>query len=84
MNELEEVFNAEKHYRVCFDSVNMIDSVIDGNSFFDTQEEKNDCVRRNVEHLKYMTKKLSSENFDLEKLYNAISKGEEYLSLNNL
>jgi len=84
MNELEEVFNAEKHYRVCFDSVDMIDSIIIGDLFLRTQEEKNDCVRRNVEHLKYMTERLSSEGFDLVQLNDAISKGEEYLSLNNL
>ena len=41
-----------QHFTACGHSVDLINAIIDGTQMVDeTQEEKNDCVDRNVRHL---------------------------------
>ena len=47
-----------QHYKAMGDSVKLIDDILTGEAMQDeTAEEKKDCVKRNVEHLKIMVAK---------------------------
>ena len=56
--EVPSTEEKEQHYKAMGDSVTLIHDVIAGNAMTEeTDEEKKDCVKRNVEHLKIMVAK---------------------------
>lgn len=81
-NVVLEVPSAEEiaqHYKAMGDSVTLIHDVIAGNAMADeTDEEKKDCVTRNVEHLKIMVAKDFWTDEDMQPSNEAIIAGEAY------
>jgi hypothetical protein len=79
----DEVLTAEeiaKHYSAMGDSVNLINGIIDGTEMADSeQEDKNDCVDRNVRHLEIMVAKDFWTSEDMTDVNSAISAGKTYL-----
>jgi hypothetical protein len=68
-----------QHYKAMGDSVTLIHDVIAGNAMTEeTDEEKKDCVKRNVEHLKIMVAKEWWGSEDMTPANNAITAGEAY------
>ena len=68
-----------QHYKAMGDSVTLIHDVIAGNAMTEeTDEEKKDCVSRNVEHLKIMVAKEWWTDQDLQPSHEAIAAGEAY------
>lgn len=82
-DNLIEVPSAEEiaqHYKAMGDSVTLIHDIIAGTAMQDeTDEEKRDCVNRNVEHLKIMLAKTWWGNEDMQLSNKAITVGETYL-----
>ena len=80
---MENEITAEEiaqHYSAMGDSVNLINGIIDGSLMADdTQEDKNDCVDRNVRHLEIMVAKDFWTSEDLSPSNTAISAGKTYL-----
>jgi len=80
----DEVLTAEeiaKHYSAMGDSVDLINGIIDGSMMADdTQEDKNDCVDRNVRHLEIMVAKDFWTDEDMTASNAAISAGQNYLA----
>ena len=69
----------EQHYKAMGDSVDLIHDVIAGNAMADeTDEEKKNCVKRNVEHLKIMVAKEWWGDEDMQPSNEAIVAGEAY------
>ena len=81
---MENEITAEEiaqHYSAMGDSVNLINGIIDGSMMADdTQEDKNDCVDRNVRHLEIMVAKDFWTDEDMTASNAAISAGKEYLA----
>jgi hypothetical protein len=81
---MENEITAEEiaqHYSAMGDSVDLINGIIDGSLMADdTQEEKNDCVDRNVRHLEIMVAKDFWTNEDMTASNAAISAGKNYLA----
>jgi len=81
---MENEITAEEiaqHYSAMGDSVNLINGIIDGSLMADdTQEDKNDCVDRNVRHLEIMVAKDFWTTEDMTDANSAISAGQEYLA----
>jgi hypothetical protein len=79
----DEVLTAEeiaKHYSAMGDSVNLINGIIDGTEMADAeQEDKNDCVDRNVRHLEIMVAKDFWTNEDMSSANSAITSGKAYI-----
>jgi len=77
-----EVPSAEEiaqHHKAMGDSVTLIHDVIAGNAMTEeTDEEKKDCVTRNVEHLKIMVAKEWWGDEDMQPSNEAITAGEAY------
>jgi len=68
-----------QHYKAMGDSVTLIHDVIAGNAMTEeTDEEKKDCVTRNVEHLKIMVAKEWWGDEDMQPSNEAIAAGEAY------
>lgn len=82
-NVVLEVPSSEEiaqHYKAMGDSVTLIHDVIEGNAMAEeTDEEKKDCVKRNVEHLKIMLAKTWWGDEDMQPSNEAIAAGETYL-----
>jgi len=80
---MENEITAEEiaqHYSAMGDSVDLINGIIDGSLMADdTQEDKNDCVDRNVRHLEIMVAKDFWTSEDLSPSNTAISAGKTYL-----
>jgi hypothetical protein len=80
----DEVLTAEeiaKHYSAMGDSVNLINGIIDGSEMVDAeQEDKNDCVDRNVRHLEIMVAKDFWTDEDMTASNAAIIAGQNYLA----
>ena len=80
---MENEITAEEiaqHYSAMGDSVDLINGIIDGSLMADdTQEDKNDCVDRNVRHLEIMVAKDFWTTEDLGSSNTAISAGKTYL-----
>ena len=71
----------QSHYSAMGDSVDLINGIIDGSLMADdTQEDKNDCVDRNVRHLEIMVAKDFWTTEDMTDANSAISAGQEYLA----
>ena len=81
-NVVLEVPSAEEiaqHYKAMGDSVTLIQDIIAGTAMQDqTDEEKRDCVNRNVEHLKIMLAKTWWGNEDMTASNAAVAAGEAY------
>ena len=70
-----------QHYKAMGDSVTLIHDVISGNAMTEeTDEEKKDCVKRNVEHLKIMVAKEWWNDEDMQPSNEAITAGEAYIA----
>ena len=79
----EEITSAEiqQHYSAMGDSVDLINGIIDGSLMADdTQEDKNDCVDRNVRHLEIMIAKDFWTTEDMTSANSAITAGQNYLA----
>ena len=71
----------QQHYSAMGDSVDLINGIIDGSLMADdTQEDKNDCVDRNVRHLEIMVAKDFWTTEDMTSANSAITAGQEYLA----
>ena len=81
-DDVLEVISAEEiaqHYEAMGHSVNLINDVIAGNAMTDeTAEEKQNCVNRNVEHLKIMLAKDYWTNENMTAANAAVTAGESY------
>jgi hypothetical protein len=81
---MENEITAEEiaqHYSAMGDSVDLINDIIDGSKMADdTQEEKNDCVDRNVRHLEIMVAKDFWTTEDMTASNAAITAGQNYLA----
>lgn len=70
-----------QHYKAMGDSVDLINAVIAGEQMADdTQEAKNDCVDRNVQHLEIMKAKDFWTTEDFTAVDAAIVAGKAYLA----
>lgn len=70
-----------QHYKALGDSVWLINAVIAGEEMTnDTQEAKNDCVDRNVQHLEIMKAKDFWTTEDFTAVDAAIVAGKAYLA----
>jgi len=79
----EEITSAEiqQHYSAMGDSVDLINGIIDGSLMADdTQEDKNDCVDRNVRHIQIMLAKDFWTTEDLQPANDAVTAGQNYLA----
>jgi len=78
----DEVKTAEdiaQDYTAMGHSVELINGVIDGSKMAnETDEEKKDCVKRNVEHLEIMKAKDYWTTEDMTAVDSAISSGNSY------
>jgi len=81
---MENEITAEEiaqHYSAMGDSVTLINGIIDGSLMADdTQEDKNDCVDRNVRHLEIMVAKDFWTDEDMTNVNTAITEGKNYLA----
>ena len=81
---MENEITAEEiaqHYSAMGDSVTLINGIIDGSLMADdTQEDKNDCVDRNVRHLEIMVAKDFWSDEDMTNVNTAITEGKNYLA----
>ena len=80
---MENEITAEEiaqHYSAMGDSVDLINGIIDGSQMADdTQEDKNDCVDRNVRHLEIMVAKDFWTSEDMSSANSAITSGKAYI-----
>jgi hypothetical protein len=61
-------------------SVELINGIIDGSKMVDeSEEDKKDCVKRNVEHLELMVAKDYWTNEDMTAVNSAIQSGNTYI-----
>lgn len=83
MDEVIEQPSAEEiaqHYKAMGDSVSLINGVIDGSNMADeSDEDKKDTVKRNVEHLEIMTAKDFWTSEDMTAVNQAITAGKSYV-----
>ena len=81
---MENEITAEQiaqHYSAMGDSVDLINGIIDGSLMADdTQEDKNDCVDRNVRHLEIMVAKDFWTSEDMTDANSAVTAGLNYLA----
>jgi hypothetical protein len=81
---MENEITAEEiaqHYSAMGDSVDLINGIIDGSLMADdTQEDKNDCVDRNVRHLEIMVAKDFWTTEDMTASNAAITAGQNYIA----
>jgi hypothetical protein len=81
---MENEITAEEiaqHYSAMGDSVDLINGIIDGSLMADdTQEDKNDCVDRNVRHLEIMVAKDFWTTEDMTSANSAITAGKNYIA----
>ena len=80
---MENEITAERiaqHYKGVIASVELINAIIDGSEMADdTQEDKNDCVDRNVRHLEIMVAKDFWTTEDMTSANSAITAGKAYI-----
>jgi hypothetical protein len=80
----EEVRSAEsiaQDYTAMGHSVKLINGIIDGSKMAgESDEDKKDCVKRNVEHLELMVAKDYWTNEDMTAVNSAIQSGNSYIA----
>ena len=78
----EDVKTAEEiaqDYTAMGHSVELINGIIDGSKMADeSEEDKKDCVKRNVEHLELMVAKDFWTDEDMNDVESAITAGNNY------
>jgi hypothetical protein len=78
----EDVRTAEEiaqDYTAMGHSVELINGIIDGSKMADeSEEDKKDCVKRNVEHLELMVAKDFWTDEDMNDVESAITAGNNY------
>jgi hypothetical protein len=78
----DEVRTAEEiaqSYTAMGHSVDLINGIIDGSKMADeTDEDKKDCVKRNVDHLELMVAKDFWTDEDMNDVESAITAGNNY------
>ena len=83
-DEVLETPSAEEiaqHYKAMGDSVSLINDVIAGDAMAEeTDEEKADCVKRNVDHLEIMLAKDFWTSENMTAVNSAVSAGKSYLA----
>lgn len=68
-----------QHYKAMLDSVNLINGIVAGEQMAnDTQQNKQDCVNRNVEHLELMVAKDFWTTEDMTPVNAAIAAGKNF------
>lgn len=70
-----------QEYKAMGDSVTLINDVIEGNAMtneWDTNEDKQACVDRNVEHLEFMVAKDYWTDEDMTAVNSSITAGNGY------
>ena len=81
---MENEITAEEiaqHHSAMLDSVDLINGIIDGSKMADdTQEDKNDCVDRNVRHLEIMVAKDFWTTENMDNVNAAITAGKNYIA----
>ena len=79
----EEIRSEEsiaQNYTAMGHSVDLINGIIDGSQMVDeTDEDKKDCVKRNVEHLEIMVAKDYWTSEDMTAVNSAIASGKSYI-----
>jgi hypothetical protein len=84
MSEIDNTPTAEEiaqHYKAMGDSVELINGIIDGSKMADeSEEDKKDTVKRNVDHLEIMVAKDYWTNEDMTAVNAAITAGTAYLA----
>ena len=79
----EEIRSEEsiaQNYTAMGHSVDLINGIIDGSQMVDeTDENKKDCVKRNVEHLEIMVAKDYWTSEDMTAVNSAIASGKSYI-----
>ena len=79
MSEVKTAEEIAQDYTAMGHSVDLINSIIDGSKMIDdTQEEKNDCVDRNVKHLEIMVAKDYWTDESMTASNSAITAGKAY------
>jgi len=77
----ETVEQIAQHYTAMGHSVDLINGIIDETKMTDdTQEEKDDCVDRNVRHLEIMVAKDYWTNEDMTAVNKAITDGKAHIA----
>ena len=80
----EEVRSAEsiaQDYTAMGHSVDLINGIIDGSQMAgESDEDKKNCVKRNVEHLELMVAKDYWTNEDMTAVNSAIQSGNSYIA----
>ncbi len=77
----ETVEQIAQHYTAMGHSVDLINGIIDETRMTDdTQEEKDDCVDRNVRHLELMVAKDYWTNEDMTAVNKAITDGKAHIA----
>jgi hypothetical protein len=80
----EEVKTAEdiaQDFTAMGHSVDLINGIIDGSKMAgESDEDKKDCVKRNVEHLELMVAKDYWTNEDMTAVNSAIQSGNSYIA----
>jgi|TARA_R100000750_G_C2332039_1_gene90530 hypothetical protein len=77
----ETVEQIAQHYTAMGHSVDLINGIIDETKMTDdTQEEKDDCVDRNVRHLELMVAKDYWTNEDMTAVNKAITDGKAHIA----
>ena len=77
----ETVEQIAQHYTAMGHSVDLINGIIDETKKTDdTQEEKDDCVDRNVRHLELMVAKDYWTNEDMTAVNKAITDGKAHIA----
>ena len=84
MSEIDNTPTAEEiaqSYTAMGHSVDLINGIIDGSKMADeSEEDKKDCIKRNVEHLEIMVAKDYWTNEDMTAVNAAIIAGTAYLA----
>ena len=77
--DIPSIEEKAQHYKAMGDSVKLIDDILTGEAMQnETDEEKKDCVKRNVEHLGIMVAKEWWGDEDMTPANNAIADAASY------
>lgn len=78
--EIRSAESIAQDYTAMGHSVDLINGIIDGSQMVDeTDEDKKDCVKRNVEHLEIMVAKDYWTSEDMTAVNSAIASGKSYI-----
>jgi|TARA_R110000803_G_scaffold97001_1_gene165131 hypothetical protein len=78
-DEIRTAQEIAQDYTAMGHSVDLINGIIDSSKMTDkTDEDKKECVKRNVEHLEFMLSKEYWTNQDMTSAHLAITSGKSY------